>query len=208
MNMIKKLFFSAVALTIFCEKIYAGDGIPATQRAEFVELIKEILEKTLVRINSNYIIEHLDEASELFKKLESELQPVQKELVSLSETITKKEQELQTMANTLSKVAKEKKEQEIMQLRIQGKAKEENAQKYIYAAQNEILMRLNKKIKEVTDQLLEENHYLSISVDSIISGVKATDISDLVVERMNKNYAEEKKQSAKASTKNLADKNK
>ena len=121
--------------------------------AEVKSIVRETIKELIAFINPLDVLERMDEFKDELKKLEREYESRMAQAKSLQEAGMKKQQELEKMGNALSDNAKDRKREELLQLETQCRIKVQGAQDYAQRAQQELQMRLLKKVQEEAELL-------------------------------------------------------
>ncbi len=169
----------------------------AEQREEICALAKQTIECKIGKVDPMYVLENLDETKDKMQGIEGEIKARQQQLEKLRTTIIKKETELKNMGKAPNSDALEEKQAEIMNLSSKGQVKAKSLEEYVNRVQQEVQMYLFKKIQEAADEIGKEGEYCIIHAGGILYGAEGTDLSDKIIAKLNKKYAEEKKEDGK-----------
>jgi Skp family chaperone for outer membrane proteins len=165
--------------------------------ADLKQLIKDTVNSMLAFVDPYFILSQVDEAKAAGEKLKSDLDTRERQIIEIQNKIKQNEEDLRTKGSGMSMEAREKKNTEIIGLRAQGQSKLEALQVFMQQAQQELEMRFLKKIQETADEIAKDMGLVLVHGAGIVYGSKALNISDKVVARMNKKYADEKRASMK-----------
>ena len=135
------------------------------------------------------IIDLAPQGRDALQEIESELAPREAALRTLQEEIVALEDELREAAN-LSDEARSEKEQEIRKLSRRLERGQEELREDFNIRRNEELERLQALVNRVISRLAMEQGYDLILQDPVVFVSARINITDLVLEELNKEYNE------------------
>ncbi len=168
--------------------------------AQLQEVIRTTVSSMFAFVDPYFVLSQIDEVKDAEKKLKSDLELKEKQIMDIQYKIKEKEDELRMKASALSPDARERYNAEILSLRAQGQTKYEGLQAFVQQAQQQLEMGFLKKIQEAAEEIATENNMILVYGAGIVYGHKGLNISEKVVSRLNKKYTDEKRKSTKPAT--------
>ncbi len=162
-------------------------------KTELRGLIREEIQNSIGFIDPMRVFEQSDQYKDEIKNIEKELEVRKQQLKSLENTAMKKKAEMETMANALSDSAKERKKEEMINLESQYRIKLQSAQEFAENAEQKIRMNILRRIQDAAEAVAKEQNMVLVFGTGVVYGAKAVDLTDKVIERINKTYRAEKK---------------
>ncbi len=161
-------------------------------KTELRGLIREEIQSSIGFIDPMRVFEQSDQYKDEIKNIEKELEVRKQQLKSLENTAMKKKAEMETMANALSDSAKERKKEEMINLESQYRIKLQSAQEFAENAEQKARMKILRTIQDAAESVAKEQNMVLVFGTGVVYGAKAVDLTDKVIEQINKKYRAEK----------------
>lgn len=127
------------------------------------------------------------------ENIEKELEARKKELQDLERSITKRRADFETAAAAMSESGRKQRIEEITELQLKYQSKLQTAQQYAQGAEEEVRAKILRKVQEVVAELAKELNLKLVLAGGILYAAPTIDISDKVIEHLNKKYEAEQK---------------
>jgi len=137
-------------------------------------------------VNSAQVLQEAPQAEQARVKLQSEFAPRDKKIVAMQKKLKKLEDSLTRDIKVLSESVRKKKEREIITMKRDIKRAQEEFNEDLNLRRNEELNNLQQKVYDAIVSLAKEENYDVILGDSVMFASKRVDITDKVIQRLNK----------------------
>jgi Skp family chaperone for outer membrane proteins len=178
------------------EKIQEEVGDIALGKASGISdikaIIREEMQSSIAFVNPYEILEKSEEYSDELRRIEGGVEARKQELRALEETAMKKKTEYDTLRSSLTDNAQDRMREEMINLEAQYRIKLQGTQEWAQKEEEKTRMRILKKIQEETEVVAKEENRLMVFAGGILYGAKGVDLTEKVLNRMNKKYRAEK----------------
>lgn len=151
-----------------------------------------------IRVVDPYqIIGGLDQWKDETEKIQKEAESRSAKIRELQDTHAKKATELKTMSSAVKDSVKESKNEELLKLENEIRIKAQSLEQYGERAMQEAQMKILKEIENTLKEISKEQSINAVFAGGFLYADEWLNISNEVVERMNKAYAATKKKDDK-----------
>lgn len=139
-------------------------------------------------VNFLRMMEEAPQAKAAQSKIESEFAPREQELVALQKEIRKLEDRLAKDGAVMSETQSNKLEREILSKGRDLKRSREEFRDDLNIRKNEVTAQLQRQMLEATRELAKEKGFDIVLGQGVVYADKGSDITDLILERLTKNF--------------------
>ena len=145
-------------------------------------------ETTVGVVNFLRMMEEAPQAKAAQTKIESEFAPREQELLALQKEIRKLEDKLAKDGAVMSESQSNKLERQILSKGRELKRSKEEFRDDLNIRKNEVTSQLQRQMLEATRELAKEKGFDIILGQGVVYADKSADITDMVLERLTKNF--------------------
>ena len=145
-------------------------------------------ETTVGVVNFLRMMEEAPQAKAAQSKIESEFAPREQELVALQKEIRKLEDKLAKDGAVMSEAQSNKLERQVLSKGRELKRSREEFRDDLNIRKNEVTSQLQREMLEATRALAKEKGFDIILGQGVVYADKSADITDMVLERLTKNF--------------------
>lgn len=197
-NLKNILFLSSIMMLVNAQDKSSSDnqsGENMTPKIAYVNIDK------IITLNPNALSEAADEWRDLFNGIQDKMEPLNKDISDLEERFEKGRTDFETLQKSglSSKESLQKKYEEVgrieMELRKKFQDREQTGQRELQKAQS----KFGPKLERIIEDTRKSGGWdLILRGEIVLSGNKNFDLTTDVTKKLNKSYADSKKEAAKA----------
>ncbi|GHA58719.1 OmpH family outer membrane protein [Pontibacter akesuensis] len=156
----------------------------------------------IVYVNSDSLLSNYEYFKDVRDRLQGKAQQKEKDLRAQAESFQKEVQRFQQNAAGMSQQQAQATEQRLMQKQQQLQALQQSSGNELVSEESEEMKKIYDRVEEYLKQISQERGYKMVLTyqrgnSAILYGDSTLDITESVVEELNKNYQSEKAETAK-----------